>query len=245
MAFSKTALSCLAALLAVCFSIEAQSFEVVSIHRNLKEGEDRGIDVLPGGRIRVAHATLKTMIRNAYGIFSFQLAGETGWMDTEYYDIEAKAEASGDLSPEQLKACLQALLADRFHLAVHWAKREGDVYGLETDKSGTKMTQNTEGKDPAFSVSKNNGQVRMKGTGVPVSMLASSLGNQLGRIVVDETELTGAWNFQGAWTINPPVDSTDPSIFTGVREQLGLRLVSKKGPIETLVIDHAERPSEN
>jgi uncharacterized protein (TIGR03435 family) len=62
---------------------------------------------------------------------------------------------------------------------------------------------------------------------------------------VDETGLTGAWDFQGAWTIAPAPDSTDPSIFTGVREQLGLRLVSKKGSIETLVVDHAERASEN
>ncbi|HWB96924.1 MAG TPA: TIGR03435 family protein [Bryobacteraceae bacterium] len=233
------------AFLACAPQLAGQSFEVASIRRNLNDGEDRGVNLLPGGRISVTHTTLKTLIRNAYGIFSFQLAGEPGWMDSEYYDIEAKTGTGEDISPAQLKPYLQALLADRFHLTVHWEKREGDVYALEVEKSGTKMIRNSEGKEPGMNVEKNNGRVRMKGVGVPMAMLASSLGNQLGRIVVDETGLTGAWDFQGAWTIAPPPDSTDPSIFTGVREQLGLRLAAKKGSIETLVVDHAEKASEN
>jgi uncharacterized protein (TIGR03435 family) len=225
--------------------LEGQSFEVASIRRNLTGGENTGINLLPGGTIRVTNTTLKTMIRNAYGILSFQLGGEAGWMDNEFYDIEAKTGTGENISPDQLKPYLQSLLADRFHLVVHWEKREGDVYSLQVEKSGTKMTQNFEGKDPSMNTQKNNGRVRMKGVGVPMAILASNLGNQIGRIVVDETGLTGAWDFQGAWTVDPPPDSTDPSIFTGVREQLGLRLVSKKGSIETLVIDHAERATEN
>lgn len=233
------------AFLTCSLSLDGQSFEVASIRRNLSDGQDRGINLLPGGRISVTHTTLKTMIRNAYGIFSFQLAAEAGWMDTEYYDIEARTGTGGDISPDQLKPYLQALLADRFHLAVHSEKREGDVYALEVEKSGTKMTRNLQGKEPSVNAEKNNGRVRMKGVGVSTAMLASILGNQLGRIVVDETGLTGAWDFQGAWTISPPPDSMDVSIFTGVKEQLGLRLVSKKGSIETLVVDHAERASGN
>ena len=242
--FRLTALGVMA-VLACGLPLHGQSFEVASIRRNLSDGQDMGINLLPGGRISVTHTTLKTMIRNAYGIFSFQLAGEAGWMDSEYYDIEAKTGSGANISPDQLKPYLQSLLADRFHLAVHWEKREGDVYALEVEKSGTKMTRNSEGKEPTLNAEKNNGRVRMKGVGVPIAMLASNLGNQLGRIVVDETGLTGGWDFQGAWTIAPPPDSTDPSIFTGVREQLGLRLVSKKGSIETLVVDHSERASEN
>lgn len=235
----------MAAFLACSAALDAQSFEVASIRRNLSDGEDRGIQLLPGGRISVAHTTLKTMIRNAYGIFSFQLAGEAGWMDSEYYDIEAKTESGEDISPDQLKPYLQRLLADRFRLSVHWEKRQGDVYALEVEKGGPRMVRNREGKEPSMNVEKNNGRVQMKGAGAPIAMLASSLENQLGRIVVDETGLDGAWDFQGAWTIAPPPDSTDPSIFTGVKEQLGLRLVAKKGSIETLVVDHAERASEN
>jgi uncharacterized protein (TIGR03435 family) len=107
------------------------------------------------------------------------------------------------------------------------------------------MKENLEGKDPIMNVQKNSGRVVMKGVGVPKKVLAANLGNQLIGIVVDKTGLAGAWDFQGAWEIEPAPDSAAPSIFTGVREQLGLRLVPQKGPVRTLVIDQAERPSEN
>jgi len=137
------------------------------------------------------------------------------------------------------------LLADRFHLKVHWETREGNVYGLVLDKSGPRMKENFEGKDPDMNVQKNSGHVQMKGVGVPMKVLAASLENQLRAVVVDETNLAGAWDFQGAWEMEPAPDSAAPSIFTGVREQLGLRLAPQKGPINMLVIDRAERPSEN
>ena len=203
------------------------------------------MNILPGGRIRITNSTLKTLIRNAYGIQSFQLAEETGWTDSEYYDIEARTGAGESLSEEQLQPYLQSLLADRFHLKVHWETREGNVYALVLDKSGPRMKENPGGKDPNISVQKNSARVLLKGVGVPTTALAASLGNQLSRIVVDKTGLAGAWDFQGAWEIDPAPDSAAPSIFTGVREQLGLRLVPQEGPISTLVIDHAERPSAN
>ena len=89
-----------AAILVLCWFAIGQSFEVASIHRNLSQSQNTGINILPGGRISVTNATLKTLIRNAYGILSFQLAGETGWIDSEYYDIEAKtgdAQATIDI----------------------------------------------------------------------------------------------------------------------------------------------------
>ena len=227
-----------------CRFANGQSFGVVSIHPNLRAWQDTSVTILPGGRIS-ATTTLKTLIRYAYKIQSFQLAGETGWTDSEYYDIEAKTGEGETLSEEQLKPCLQSLLADRFHLKVHWETREGNVYALVLDKSGPRMKENFEGKDANMSVQKNSGQVQIKGTGVPMKVLAASLENQLRRIVVDKTGLSGVWDFQGVWEIEPGPDSAAPSIFTGVREQLGLRLVPQKGPVNTLVIDHAERPSEN
>ncbi|MEP6717342.1 MAG: TIGR03435 family protein [Terriglobia bacterium] len=231
-------------LLSCCFA-NAQSFEVASIRRNLSGSQNTGIDLLPGGRIHAVNATLKTLIRNAYGILSFQLAGETGWIDSEYYNIEARTGAGESLSQEQLKPFLQSLLADRFQLKVHWETREENIYALTVDKSGLRMKENLEGKDPSMNTQKNSGRVRMKGVGVPMAMLASNLGNQVGRIVVDKTGLAGAWDFQGAWEIDPTPDSEAPSIFTGLREQLGLKLVPQRGPASMLVIDRVERPSEN
>jgi uncharacterized protein (TIGR03435 family) len=199
-----------AILVLSCCSANGQSFEVASIHRNLRGSEDTGVNILPGGRISVTAATLKTLIRNAYGIRSFQLAGEAGWTDSEYYDIEAKTGAGESLSEEQLKPYLQSLLADRFHLKIHWETREGNVYALVLDKSGPRMKENLEGKDPSMNTQKNSGQVVMKGVGVPMKVLTASLGNQLSGIVVDKTGLAGAWDFQGAWEIEPAPDSAAP-----------------------------------
>jgi uncharacterized protein (TIGR03435 family) len=178
-------------------------------------------------------------------IQSFQLAGETGWIDSEYYDIEAKTGAGESLSEERLKPYLQNLLADRFHLKVHWETRAENVSALVLDRSGPRMKENLAGKDPGMSTQKNSGRVLIKGVGVPMKVLAANLGNQLSRVVVDKTGLAGAWDFQGAWEIDPAPNSAAASIFTGVREQLGLRLVPQKGPVSTLVIDQADRPSEN
>lgn len=85
----------------------------------------------------------------------------------------------------------------------------------------------------------------MKGTNVPMSELATNLGNQLGRFVIDRTGLEGHYDFLLQWAPDQTQDSDGPSLFTAVREQLGLRLDAQKAPVQVLVIDSAEKPSEN
>jgi uncharacterized protein (TIGR03435 family) len=85
----------------------------------------------------------------------------------------------------------------------------------------------------------------MRGTREPISILASNLGNQLGRIVVDKTGLAGVYDWVLEWDPDPTVESTRPSLFTALQQQLGIRLEAQRGPVETLVIDSANRPSEN
>ena len=85
----------------------------------------------------------------------------------------------------------------------------------------------------------------MKGTREPISILASNLGNQLGRIVLDKTGLRGVYDWMLEWNPDLTGDSSRPSLFTALQGQLGLRLEAQKGQIETLVIDSVERPSEN
>lgn len=240
---------CMKLLALILFSsaLSAQSFDVASIHRNLNGGQNTGIHLLPGGRISVTNATLKTLIRNAYGVLSFQLGNEPGWLDTEFYDLEATTTGiPGELSEQQLKPALQTLLAERFHLKVHWETREAPIYTLLVDKNGSKLRENTEGKPPGINSQRNNGKVRMKGVGVPIAMLASNISNQLQRVVVDKTGLTGAYDFEGNWELETSADSSGgPSIFTAMRELFGLRLESGKGPTEVLVIDSADHATEN
>jgi len=235
------------AALAFSFGAWAQSppaFEVASIRRNLSAGPNTNINI-SGGRLTVTNASLKTLIRNAYEILGFQLAGEPRWLDTEMYDIVATTGASGKISPDQFKLLLQNLLADRFQLKVHWETRETSVYELLLDKNGPRFKDNSDGQEPGINTSKRSGKGTMKGTREPISILASNLGNQLSRIVVDKTGLQGVYDWTLEWSLDMTDDATHPTLFTALQEQLGLRLKASKGPMETLVIDSANRPSEN
>jgi uncharacterized protein (TIGR03435 family) len=228
-------------------------FEVVAIHRNLNGSLNTQLNVSEAGRFAATNASLKTLIRNAYGLLSFQLAGEPPWLDTETYDIQAKVNSPGQIPQDQLKLLLQSLLADRFRLRVHWETREGTVYALYTDKGGPKFKENPGPRTDNMNTSKSPGHARMTGTAASMSILASNLGNQLGRFAVDKTGLTGAWDFTVEWdpdlTSQQASDQTSdpagPSLFTALRDQLGLRLEAQKGMVEVLVIDHAERASDN
>ncbi len=239
----------LAAIAGFALSCGAQTqsppaFEVASIRRNLSGGVNTKINI-SGGRLTVTNGSLKTLIRNAYDILSFQLAGEPRWLDTEMYDIEATTGSSEEIAPGQLKLLLQNLLADRFQLKVHWETRETSVYALVIEKNGPRFKESTAAGEPSINTSKGPARARMIGAREPISILAGNLGNQLGRFVLDQTGLKGVYDWTLEWDPSLTPDSTQPSLFTAVRDQLGLRLKATKGPMETLVIDNAQRPSGN
>src|ERR1700735_2084512 len=121
----------------------APSFEAASIHRDHSGSQNTQIDTSGGGRLTITNASLKTLIRNAYGVLSFQLANEPAWLDTEMYDIQATTGTAEQISPESLKLLLQSLLAERFALKVHWETRESTVYALLLDKGGPKFHEST------------------------------------------------------------------------------------------------------
>jgi len=166
---------------------------------------------------------------------------------------------------EQMRERLRALLADRFQLVLHRESKEQSVYALVVAKGGPKLQQSEgkEGSGPKGMMRMGRGQ--LSGQGVALQMLTQSLSSQLGRPVIDQTGLKGNFDFKLEWTPDPgqsgggpfggapppgadappPPDPNGPSIFTAVQEQLGLRLESQKGPVEMLVIDKVEKPSEN
>lgn len=227
------------------WSARAQSFEVASIRRNLSGGLNTQINISDGGRVTMTNASLKTLIRNAYGILSFQLAGEPSWIDTEMYDISAKTGGSEKISEDQFRLLLQNLLADRFALKVHRETRESTLYALVVDKGGPKFKASSGEGKPGMNTRKGSEKATMTGTAETMAVLASNLGNQLGRFAMDKTGLAGAYDFTLEWDLQSTADSTGPSLFTALREQLGLRLESQKGPVEVLAIDNAEKASEN
>jgi uncharacterized protein (TIGR03435 family) len=160
-------------------------------------------------------------------------------MDSAGYDIKAKAEgnAGDDLWP-----MVQTLLADRFQLKFHRETRELPIYALVVAKNGAKLHAVS-----AAGLGVGMGKGRFNGRGADMPTLASVLSNELGRLVFDRTGLSGFYDF--TLTFEPDdtraADTAGPSLFTALQEQLGLRLEPQKGPVETLVIDHAEKPSAN
>src|SRR5512141_271455 len=126
---------------------QTPSFEAASIKRNDGVSPNTRID-LSGGRVTISNATLKTLIRNAYDILSFQLTGGPRWLDSEGFDIVATTGSAEKLSTEQFRKLLQSLLAERFELKVHWEKRETSVYALVPAKDGPKLQAGEAAQEP-------------------------------------------------------------------------------------------------
>ena len=199
------------------------------------------------GRFTARGVTAQYLIAIAYGLQKFQILGGERWVDGERFDVETKLEELSVGSGNE-RLMIKLLLADRFKLQVHQETRESPVYALVVAPGGPKIkTATTQG-----GVNVRAGL--LVSTGMPMGLVASLLGTRLGRTVIDRTNLEGRFVIDLRWTpepgelpsdsegVSPPPDLSGPSIFTAVQEQLGLKLLSTKGPSGFLVIDRIERP---
>jgi uncharacterized protein (TIGR03435 family) len=213
-----------------------------------------GSKSLPDG-YSASNIDLKSLIANAYGVRPEQISGGPSWIDSNHYDIEAKVVAADGATPqpitkEERNLMLRSLLADRFKLVVHTETKEQPIYELVVAKSGPKLQPAKPGQPTRMTMG-SSGKFSMETA--QISALIYQLSSQLGRPVIDKTGLTGNYEIKLEWARDlgsassdaAPSDASGPSIFTAVQEQLGLKLVSTKGPVDTLVIDHAEPPTAN
>jgi len=191
---------------------------------------------------------------DAYELEPYQIIGGPKWMDSDRYDIAAKAEGEGTPAKAQVRLMLQALLADRFRLRVHRETREMLVYMLVIGKGGPKLKESATGSQSSFSLSSGGPLTEITVSRGSMEQLAIHLSSAgIGRPVLDRTGLTGSYDYKLRWTSGmsaapdgTPADAGgQPSIFTAIQEQLGLKLESGKGPTELVVIDNVEKPSEN
>jgi uncharacterized protein (TIGR03435 family) len=233
------------------------TFEVAAIRPTPPDARYGGIKPMPGGDgYLVQNMAVKTMISLMYKVPGRQIKGGPDWLDTSRWDIEAKADHFYNI--DDLHTMFQNLLADRFNLKFHIETREGPVYALMVDKSGSKMKINDSAQDFKIPImpGPDNSYV---GTRVPLKYFCWFLSNQLTaeeRPVIDRTGL-GDKNFDFTLSFAPelppnvpkenlPPGLLDrPSLFDALKEQLGLKLQPEKGPVEYYVIDHLEKPSEN
>lgn len=274
-------------------------FEVASVRLNPNCAGNRGRGIGPTpGRLSLSCTSLRNIIRLAYGAFVNgamtarppEVQGGPGWLDTELYDINAKA---ADVVPvaQLMGPMLQSLLEERLKLKVHRESKEAPVYVLTVGKNGPRysaakfsqakegsctpidlnnMPQRPEPGQPAprycggGGMRSRAGNIITEGYAVTMAEFAGRmLAGNVDRPVIDRTGLTGRYDISlefvrdylpaGPARLNgadvpvlpePPPDA-GPSIFTALQEQLGLKLTPDKGSIEILVVDHAEKPSEN
>jgi uncharacterized protein (TIGR03435 family) len=268
-------------------------------------------------------ANLRMLLQVAYGRIGntlggqLQIIGGPAWMDSDRYDIQAKADCSGGkLSREQTQLMMQSLLEDRFQLKAHKETRDLPVYNLVVGKDGPKLKASADQTPPpllangppqpcdpdaaqfalppppppprgggadgrgalpdlsnmprgAMFMMMSPTGMTMVTNGVPIGNLVNMLSNQVGRPVIDKTDLKGLFDFKltfspeglqgpfgpggpppgiglnaGGLSTSPNASDPNPSLFTAIQE-LGLRLESTKGPVEVLVVDSAQKPTEN
>jgi len=246
----------------------AAAFEVSTVKLD-KSGSGSSGSNFTNGLFTATNIQLKNLMEySAYGIPQPRILGGPKWLDSERFDIEAKMESaaaerletlSRDQRRAETQAMFQRLLADRFKLAVHWETRELPVYALVLAKNGPNLPESKNAPGEA-GTSSGDGKFSAKGMTLTdiAEALTQELSRELGRVVVDKTGIQGRYDIVLKWT---PVTGTDaassgtesstsqadagPSIFTALKEQVGLKLESARAPVKVLVIDHAEMPTEN
>jgi uncharacterized protein (TIGR03435 family) len=198
----------------------------------------------------------------SYVSFGDLLTGGPSWIRTERFEIQALMPAGSPTytldqfmkgDAPKLEQMLQAMLAERFKLTVHHETKEVPAYALVPGKGGPKLTRPAAEDKTTFGMRRQadpNGQISNKIVGRKTELrdFAFLLLLTTRRPVIDRTGLTGEFNFDmefAPFDAADPAESSAPSLFTALQEQLGLRLENTKAPLDGLVIDHAERPSQN
>ncbi|MFZ0338625.1 MAG: TIGR03435 family protein [Terracidiphilus sp.] len=230
----------------------APVFDVAAIHVRIPEPhEHNSIWSSPfDGRFKAENVSVMTLIWWAYEMPEARILGAPAWVNATHFNIEATADPavdaqlkglSSDAGRKVKETMIRALLADRFKLVTHTETRELPIYTLVVAKGGPRLGAL---QDSGTSINRGSDRIEVQ-TSNSVSTLAEQLSMIVGRDVVDKTGITGRYNLKLQWTPDDDAADSGPSLFTALEEQLGLKLEPAKGPVQVLVIDHAEMPSAN
>jgi uncharacterized protein (TIGR03435 family) len=248
------------------------TFDVASVRETQQAPDDRswqmGLNSQPHAcQFQANGITPKVLLQAAYGFGAYEVSGAPSWFESSFWVVQAKCDHSVDdqlagLTDDQAhmekQHMMQALLADRFHLKVHWETKQANVYALVLAKGGSKLQPTKEETaDPTVP----NSTVETKGaniqshavehgreltaTHITAKGIAALLSAMLRANVEDKTGLPDRYDF----TLHYTYLSSDPDAFpplpTAIQEQLGLQLEHGKGSVDVLVIDHMDRPTAN
>ena len=228
------------------------TFEAASI----KAPDPNGIGAIDirfyPNRFVATTVTLTQLIEYAYGIELREIAGGPDWVRVERFDVTATA--GRDVERRQLTLMMQSLLADRFQLQIAREQRQGTIYRLTAPRVRGLNPPAKPDERPVVTMPRNdrNGFLSYEHVGHNATMaqLALELAGQLGAPVVDETKLTGNYDFRVSWTLDHAAgglqpDPNIPTIFTALERDLGLKLVADRGPVPVYIIRRVSKPSAN
>jgi len=233
-------------------------FEVATIKPSNPDAQGK-LFTVKGRQVITLNTTLGDLIAFAYDVQARQIEGAPAWAETEKFDINGQPQGQGQPNQRQLRGMIQKLLEDRFKLVFHRAKKDLPVYAIVVGAGGPKLARNDANPDGLPSL-----LFRGLGNLPVVNARLADFANVmqtavLDRPVIDRTGLQGRYDFTLTWTpdesqfrglgvrVPPPSGDANapPGLFTAVQEQLGLKFESTNAPVEVLVIDRAEKPSEN
>lgn len=238
---------------AIALSESLPPYDVSSIRQN-KSGDQSWGANLHEDTFTATNVPLKFIIEFAYDVKEDLIIGLSGPVNSVSFDIRAKALPPDNgpprkLTDQQLQAMIIPLLADRFHLKAHLEPKMLPVYDLVVARGGIKIKLDpTERTGSGWNINGENTSKVLSCKSSTMADLADALSDEVGRKVIDKTSLPGSADITLKWSDEIAAEQAGPnviSIFTAVEEQLGLKLQPAKGPVDTLVIDHVEMPSEN
>jgi uncharacterized protein (TIGR03435 family) len=239
-----------------------QAFEVATIKPADPDSPGRYIRMQSVNRFYAKGFTLNALVAAAYSLTPRAISGGPAWADSDRYNILASTPSDVQPNLDEQMAMLRKLLTDRFQFSFHSESKELPVFAITVAKGGPKLKQSTAspGELPylintVYPEEKGGVHVLLPARNATIMQLAAMMQRAVvDRAVVDQTGLSGAYDFDLEWTpdenqfggqLPRSVESTKPSLFTAMQEQLGLRLEATRGPVSALVIDRVERPSEN
>ena len=247
------------------------SFDVASVKPNRSGDRESASFVQPGGRYTATNVTLRMLVKSAYGLHDTQLVGGPSWINTERFDVAAKAEGYPTAAGfrDQARLMLRPLLAERFKLVVKPERRDLPVYALVVARPdggfGPQFRRfesgDCDGPPKAMRIAPGGSEPEaplpcgaeiyrlghLAARGMPVSVFVLNISRWTDRVVIDGTGLEGRFDWEVQWvpddlTSDRTIAPEGPSLFAAVRDQAGFRIDRRRSSVEVLVVERAERP---
>ena len=227
------------------------SFEVATIKPTAPDWGSQGFHSGNGRRIWCDNETAANITQFVYGVHPKQLVGAPSWFFEQRWDVDGYPDVAGEPDYKQMQGMYRKLLEERFGLKFHREKRNMSAYVLTVAKSGSKLQKSVDQEamsDTTYTQWNSQRRVlRVTSTTMPEFVM--TLNFDMEKPVVDQTGLTGKWDFLLQWRPDTAPDTGDtnalPGLFTAIQEQVGLKLEGTSAPVEVLVVDRVERPGAN